>query len=54
MKMKLPALAVVFAATGLSTFMSAAFAFGIATRAADVSRTGAVYISLRASSRPAR
>lgn len=46
MKLTLPAFAVTVAAAGLSTTMSAAFAFGIATRAADASTTGATHAVL--------
>ena len=46
MKMMLPAFAVISAVVGLTTIMPAAFAFGIAIRAADVSGTGAVHAAL--------
>ena len=42
MKTTLPAVAVISAAACLTTIMPAAFAFGIATRAADVSTTRVV------------
>ena len=46
MKMTLPAFAVISATAGLTTIMPGALAFDIATRAADVSKTEAVYAAL--------